>query len=98
MRTAQAQTVLPTFVDLPAGVTETYPGSGLYKAGISDGMAAAIVQQTQENYDKYGIAKESNLGLPLGSVYVKAANGRYVELALYERAAFTVFNGQPARQ
>jgi hypothetical protein len=89
---------LPTFVDLPQGATETYPGSGMFKASISQSMAAAIDVQTQENWNKYRIAKESNLGLPLGSLYLKAPNGKYVELAVYERAAFTVFRGKPARQ
>ncbi len=89
---------LPTFVDLPQGATETYPQSGLYAAPISSAMSTAVDTQTQENWDKYQIAKESNLGLPLGSIYLKAQSGQYVELAIYERAAFTVFHGQPARQ
>src|SRR6478672_5317316 len=57
-----AQTVLSTFVDLPQGATETYPGSGIYKAPISQGMAAAVDVQTQENWTQYHIAPESNLG------------------------------------
>jgi hypothetical protein len=92
------QAVLPTFVDLPAGAVETYPSSGIYKAPISQPMQAAVGAQSQKNWDEYHIAKESNLGLPLGSIYLKAQNGKYVELAIYERAAFTVFQGEPARQ
>jgi hypothetical protein len=96
--TLQQGANLPTFVDLPQGATATYPGSGIYKAPISQAMSDAIERQTQENWDTFKIAKESNLGLPLGSFYLRAGNGRYVELAIYERAAFTVFRGQPARQ
>jgi hypothetical protein len=97
-RVSIAQVGQPTFVDLPQGAVETYPGSGLYKAPVSDGMTAAVNVLTQENWDRYHIAKESNLGLPLGSIYLKAQSGKYVELALYERAAFTIFHAKPARQ
>jgi hypothetical protein len=89
---------LPTFVDLPQGAAETYPGSGMFKAPISQPMSGSVDKQTQENWEKYRITKESNLGLPLGSVYLRARNSQYVELAIYERAAFTIFKGKPARQ
>lgn len=94
-----SQSDLATFVDKPSDATETYAGSGIYKrATISPEIEAAVKAQSQEDWEKYHIAKESNLGLPLGSVFLQAANGKYVELALYERAAFTVFEGKPARQ
>lgn len=94
-----SQGELPTFVDRPADAAETYPGSSIYKrAAISPEIEAAVGAQSQEDWEKYHITKESNLGLPLGSVFLRAANGKYVELALYERAAFTVFKGKPARQ
>jgi hypothetical protein len=95
---AADQETLPTFVDRPPAALETYPGSGIYKDSVSDLMRAAIARQTQEDWVKYHIAQESNLGIELGSFYLKAQNGKYVELALYERAAFTVFNGRPERQ
>jgi hypothetical protein len=88
-----------TFVERPNDAVETYTGSGIYwRKEISTPMQAAIDLQTQENWEKHRISKESNLGLPLGSVYLKAKNSQYVELAIYERAAFTVFKGKPARQ
>jgi hypothetical protein len=96
--TAIAQTGLPTFVDLPQGATEIYPGSGIYKTDISQPMGQAVEVRAQDNWEKFQIAKESNLGLPLGSMYLQAQNGKYVELALYERAAFTAFQGNPVPQ
>jgi hypothetical protein len=94
-----SQGELATFIDKPSDAIETYSGSGIYKrASISPEIEAAIRTQSQEDWEKYHIAKESNLGLPLGSVFLQAKNGKYVELALYERAAFTVFKGKPARQ
>ncbi len=57
-----SQGELASFVDRPSGASETYPGSGIYRrASISPEIDAAIKAQSQEDWEKYHIAKESKL-------------------------------------
>ncbi len=91
-----------TFTDLPAGARETYTGSGIYMdprpANAVDDMAFDIQLLEQNNYTRYGITPESTPGLRLGSLFIRAKNGQFVELTIHERAAYTAFNNIPTPQ
>lgn len=94
-----AEQAAPTFVDRPGDAAQTFDGSNVYaRQRISDDLQKAIEAQAQRDWEQFKIARESNLGLPLGSAFLQARNGKYVEVAFYERAAFTLNGGQPARQ
>lgn len=92
-----SDSALPTLVSLPLNAVEVYSGS-LFTAPISEGMSKAVDAAVRSDWEKHLIARETNLGLPLGSVYLKVKGNTYIEVAFYERAAFTALRGEPIRQ